>query len=62
MDVWYVDNWSLTLDLKILATTFLAVLRREGINAEGSVTMPKFSGSASSRENHSRSGSADERQ
>lgn len=45
LDVWYVDHRSLTLDLKILARTVLAVVRREGISAEGSATMPVFMGS-----------------
>jgi|LSQX01.1.fsa_nt_gb sugar transferase EpsL len=44
LDVWYVDNWSLTLDLRILIMTLGKVLRREGINAEGHVTMPEFAG------------------
>jgi hypothetical protein len=47
LDVWYVDHVSLALDLKIIATTILRVLRREGIAAEGSVTMPEFTGSQS---------------
>ncbi|MDY0262758.1 sugar transferase [Syntrophotalea acetylenica] len=34
LDVWYVDNWSLWLDLKILIKTFLQVLRREGVSAD----------------------------
>lgn len=46
LDVWYVDNWSLWLDLKILFMTVLKVLRREGISAEGYATMPEFMGSA----------------
>lgn len=45
-DLWYVDNWSLLLDLKILLRTVGAVLRREGINAEGYTTMPRFTGSS----------------
>lgn len=45
MDVWYVEHRSLGLDLRILARTFAAVLRREGVNAPGSATMPKFTGS-----------------
>lgn len=45
LDVWYVDNWSLWLDLKILAITFWKVLKREGISAEGHATMPEFEGS-----------------
>lgn len=43
-DVWYVDNWSFWLDIKILLLTILAVLRREGISAEGHATMPVFRG------------------
>jgi lipopolysaccharide/colanic/teichoic acid biosynthesis glycosyltransferase len=46
LDVWYVDNWSLALDAKILALTFLRVLQREGISYEGNATMFKFLGSA----------------
>lgn len=44
-DVWYVDNWSLWLDLKILWMTLIAVLRRDGISAQGHATMPRFTGS-----------------
>jgi len=44
LDVWYVDNWSLWLDLKILVLTLVKVLRREGISAEGEATMPEFMG------------------
>ncbi len=44
LDAWYVDNWSLGLDLRILARTAFAVLRREGIASEGHVTMPVFTG------------------
>jgi lipopolysaccharide/colanic/teichoic acid biosynthesis glycosyltransferase len=43
-DVWYVDNRSLALDLKILWMTARAVLRSEGIAFEGSATMPEFMG------------------
>ena len=43
-DVWYVDHFSLRLDLQILALTVLKVLRREGISAEGHATMPPFKG------------------
>jgi lipopolysaccharide/colanic/teichoic acid biosynthesis glycosyltransferase len=45
MDVWYVDNWSLTLDLKILGMTILKVLKREGISQEGKATASEFMGS-----------------
>lgn len=45
-DVWYVDHWSPWLDLRILATTCLWVLRRKGISAAGESTMPNFTGAA----------------
>lgn len=43
-DVWYVDNHSIRLDLKILWLTVLKVLRRDGISAAGEATMPEFTG------------------
>jgi len=43
-DVWYVDNWNILLDLKIIFLTILKVLKREGISAEGHATMPEFKG------------------
>lgn len=46
LDVWYVDNQSFGLDLKILFLTVKKVLVREGISAAGEVTMPKFAGSS----------------
>ncbi|MHA7681456.1 sugar transferase [Cupriavidus sp. PET2-C1] len=45
LDVWYVDNWSLWLDVKILWLTVRKVLVREGISAAGEATMSKFTGS-----------------
>lgn len=45
-DVWYVDNQSFGLDLKILAATFGTLFRREGISAADHATMPMFCGSA----------------
>ena len=45
LDVWYVDNHSLWLDIKILWRTIKKVLLRDGINATGEATMPKFEGS-----------------
>jgi len=45
LDVWYVDNQSLWLDLKILLLTVKKVFVREGISGEGEVTMSKFAGS-----------------
>ena len=44
LDVWYVDNCSLPLDLKILWMTAAAVVRREGISHAGEATMPEFMG------------------
>ncbi len=49
LDVWYVDHWSLWLDLKILAMTLWQVVSRRGINHPGSATMPEFMGTADSR-------------
>jgi lipopolysaccharide/colanic/teichoic acid biosynthesis glycosyltransferase len=46
-DVWYVDNWSIWLDFKILAMTPLKVLQREGISREGYATAPVFQGNDS---------------
>ena len=45
LDVWYVDNQSFRLDLKILALTVKKVFVREGISAAGEVTAAKFTGS-----------------
>ena len=44
LDVWYVDNQSFWLDLKILFLTVKKILNRDGINAYGEVTMPRFNG------------------
>ena len=45
LDVWYVDNWSLWLDFKILARTVGKVLSGTGVSAEDNATMPRFEGS-----------------
>jgi len=45
LDVWYVDNRSLLIDLKILGITIIKVLKAEGISGEGSLTMKEFNGS-----------------
>jgi sugar transferase EpsL len=50
LDVWYVDNRSLWLDIKILWMTFLKVFRREGISQEGQATMEVFSGEKAAEE------------
>ncbi len=44
MDVWYVENWSLALDLRILLLTLRKVFVREGISAAGEATMSEFMG------------------
>jgi sugar transferase EpsL len=48
MDVWYIDNQSFWLDLKILWMTLWTVLKRRGINREGCATMEPFRGSGQS--------------
>lgn len=45
LDVWYVENWSLKLDIKIFFLTIIKVIKREDINQELSVTMESFNGS-----------------
>lgn len=47
LDVWYVDNHSIWLDLKVIFLTLKKVVVREGINAEGEATMSKFTGKPS---------------
>lgn len=47
-DVWYIDNQSLTLDVKILLLTFTKVIRRADISHAGEATMSKFTGSKKS--------------
>ena len=44
LDVWYVDNHNLLLDLNILFSTVFKIFRREGISAAGEATMPEFTG------------------
>lgn len=45
LDVWYVDNRSFWLDMKIVILTIRQVFRRDGISAAGEATMPRFTGS-----------------
>ncbi len=47
LDVWYVDNWSIWLDIRILWITFIKVFRRVGISQDGQATMDAFRGSRS---------------
>ena len=42
LDVWYVDNQSIWLDIKILYLTIKKVIVRDGISAKGDTTMPRF--------------------
>jgi sugar transferase EpsL len=44
LDVWYVDHWSFSLDIKILFLSVVKVLKREGINQPGQVTAEEFMG------------------
>jgi lipopolysaccharide/colanic/teichoic acid biosynthesis glycosyltransferase len=50
LDIWYVDNHSLLLDVKILWLTVRKVFLREGISAHGEATMPRFEGHIHSRD------------
>lgn len=45
LDIWYVDNHSIWLDLKIIFLTLKKVIIREGISGDGEVTVSKFTGS-----------------
>lgn len=47
LDVWYVDNRNLWLDLKIILLTIRKVVKREGISSPGEATMSKFTGNRS---------------
>jgi lipopolysaccharide/colanic/teichoic acid biosynthesis glycosyltransferase len=49
LDVWYVDHWSVGLDLRILAITLRNVIGRRGITYEGHATMPEFMGSGATQ-------------
>jgi sugar transferase EpsL len=44
LDVWYVDNWTLWLDIKIIFLTIWKIFKREGINQPGQATMKEFKG------------------
>lgn len=52
LDVWYVDNQSFVLDIKIILLTIKKVFIRDGISAEGEATMAKFTGSNSQSDTH----------
>jgi lipopolysaccharide/colanic/teichoic acid biosynthesis glycosyltransferase len=42
LDLWYIDHWSLGLDLRILGRTISTIATRRGVNAPGAATMPEF--------------------
>ncbi len=44
LDIWYVCNWSLLLDLKILFLTIYKVIKKDGINQDDNITMEYFNG------------------
>jgi len=44
LDVWYVDHWSVWLDLRILARTLRIAILREGISSQDHATVPEFLG------------------
>ena len=50
LDVWYVDHWSLALDVRILLATLAKVVRREGISQPGHATAAEFMGSPTPEE------------
>jgi lipopolysaccharide/colanic/teichoic acid biosynthesis glycosyltransferase len=49
LDVWYVDHWSVWLDLRILARTLRIAVRRDGISSRDHATMPEFRGAEERR-------------
>ena len=49
LDLWYIDNWSLYLDMKILFLTVVHLMRPRGITAKGHATMPRFKGTSATR-------------
>ncbi|HTE53111.1 MAG TPA: sugar transferase [Kofleriaceae bacterium] len=55
-DTWYVENWSLALDVTILAKTVMRVLARRDISQPGHATMPEFFGAAEQRGDGRRAG------
>lgn len=46
LDVWYVDNWTIARDVRILWMTLWKTLRRDGISAASHATMPEFLGTS----------------
>ena len=52
LDVWYIDHWSLGLDLRILGKTLAKIALRQGIRQQGHATMSEFSGSVQAGDAH----------
>lgn len=52
MDVWYVDNWSFWLDIRILLITFWKALKREGVSQPGQATVEYFKGNPPPNSKH----------
>lgn len=48
LDTWYIDHWSLLLDVRILWMTIFKVLARSGVSADGHISMPEYMGMHSS--------------
>ena len=44
LDIWYVEHWSLGLDILIMLKTFWRLIKRDGISQDGHATMPEFMG------------------
>lgn len=52
LDVFYVEHWSLALDVRLLLRTVVAVLARRGVSAAGHATMPEFLGTSRADASH----------
>jgi lipopolysaccharide/colanic/teichoic acid biosynthesis glycosyltransferase len=50
LDVWYVDNWSVWLDIRIIFRTIWLVVTRQGVTQEGHATVEEFMGTQGNRE------------
>ena len=46
LDIWYIDHWSLWLDLKIMLKTFLKIVKKEGVDENQKSTMTEFMGTS----------------
>jgi sugar transferase EpsL len=57
-DIWYIDNWSLGLDMKILTASVVSVVSGRGVAAADAATMPEFTGSTERDQNERDHGSS----